>query len=168
MNFKKGASQPSGFSRASGTTLSASKSNTVIDGKYKDEADKYPIKDDCRGIGAELQRAKENIYNLSRVNRDLNSQLNSLSSVFTIKSGTSYIGYTGISGVSFESAFEQAYVSGGGGFESAYSNLFVKNIKGNFFWGRFEWNALNSISRGEGFFVKNFGSDIVVDWGLVK
>ena len=170
MNFKKGGSQPSGFSRASGRTLSAEKSNPVMDGKYDAAYDKPkdPIKDNCRVIGAELQRAKENVINLSRVNGALNLQLSRLSANFTIPSGTSYIGYSGVSGVSFTNALSQAYVSGGGGYDTALDNLFVKASSGKFYWGKYNFDSLSLISRGEGFFVRNFGSAVTVDWSRVK
>tara|TARA_R100001369_G_scaffold78901_1_gene108742 strand:- start:188 stop:742 length:555 start_codon:yes stop_codon:yes gene_type:complete len=180
MNFKKSSGQPSTFSKASGRTLSGG-SNPVMEARQrakqlsgvaskpsKGELDKYPIKDDCSSVSAELAMVRSSLANARAENTNLKSKLSNLSANFTIPYGTSYVGYSGISGVSFSSAFEQAYVSGGDSFETASYNLFAKAINGKFFWGQYYFSSLTSITRGEGFFVRNLGSPILVDWSRVK
>tara|TARA_R110002012_G_scaffold4382_3_gene20173 strand:- start:3597 stop:4109 length:513 start_codon:yes stop_codon:yes gene_type:complete len=164
MKFRAASGLSSGFVREQ-----AAVPTTQLDEPQKpNEPPKPNASADCSGFQMEIGRLKSQI-------RDLNSTISTLQSQpspslpsarLTIPSGNSYIGYSGTNGLSFPQAFSLAYVSGGGGKTQALNNLFVKDIQGYFFWGEYNFNQLSSLQNGQGFFVRNFGSPIVLDWSL--
>jgi len=171
MKFRAASGQLSGFAREKGqASVVPPKPTSATTQTTTRPPRPTSATADCSGFQQEIGRLKSQI-------RDLNSTINTLQSqtsssansyMLTIPSGASYIGYSGANGLSFPQAFSLAYVSGGSGKTQALGGLFVKNIQGLMFWGEYNFNQLTNLQSGQGFFVRNFGSPIVIDWSLAQ
>lgn len=161
MNFRAASGQLSGFSPKETDKPTQTTQTTRPPRPTSGTAD-------CSGFQQEIGRLKSQIRDLNATIQTLQSQPSPSvqSAQLTIPSGNSYIGYSGANGLSFPQAFQLSYVSGGGGVTQALSNLFAKDIQGQLFWGEYNFNQLVNLQSGQGLFVRNFGSPIVLDWSF--